>query len=372
MRPSSENRVSRSVRIRLIVFQSSPDQAGPRGLDPYQDILESQPEIESVDVQFGIVGEPTGRFHARDGADVYVMVIDLDRGYEPAAVVAILEPLLTGQAEVAVATGPGGPLWSPLTWLGLGIGWGCRRLLGTANLFSGLFVVHESSWREALGRSRGGGIDTLLAVILGRQAREVDVPVATHQRFRVGGLNLGDLRLLKQLLDGRHGNLSRLVQFCMVGASGMVVDLSTYALLQWLFSFTVLATRSSSFFGVSWYLVIASALSIATALVWNFSLNLRLTFSYARGGNIIRQFLTYALSNALAIALSFTLRLYLPSRVVFFARHRLAAAVVGIVAATGVSFSMSRWVVFSKGSEHSRSTPRPHETASVEPSSAVL
>ena len=40
------------------------------------------------------------------------------------------------------------------------------------------------------------------------------------------------------------------------------------------------------------------------------------------------------------------MRLYLPSRIDFFARHRLAAAVVGIVAATGISFTMARWLVF--------------------------
>jgi dolichol-phosphate mannosyltransferase len=107
-------------------------------------------------------------------------------------------------------------------------------------------------------------------------------------------------------------------------------------------------------FGFSWHLAIAAALSIAIALVWNFMLNRRLTFNDARGGSWIRQFLTYALSNAVAIALSFSVRLYLPARVAFFARHRLAAAVVGIVAATGISFTMSRWIVFTRRPELKR------------------
>ena len=53
----------------------------------------------------------------------------------------------------------------------------------------------------------------------------------------------------------------------------------------------------------------------------------------------------------MGIGLSFSLRLYLPARIDFFARHRLAAAVVGIVAATGISFSMARWVVFRQRGE---------------------
>ncbi len=95
-------------------------------------------------------------------------------------------------------------------------------------------------------------------------------------------------------------------------------------------------------------------MSIAMALLWNFTLNRRLTFNDARGGSWMKQFLAYALSNALAIALSLSVRVYLPTRVPFFARHRLAAAVVGIVGATGISFSMSRWIVFT------RKPPHPH------------
>ena len=37
-----------------------------------------------------------------------------------------------------------------------------------------------------------------------------------------------------------------------------------------------------------------------------------------------------------------------PCAAIFFNRHKLAAAVVGIVGATGISFSMSRWMVFSR------------------------
>ena len=160
-------------------------------------------------------------------------------------------------------------------------------------------------------------------------------------------MGLRDLRPLKHVLDGRFGNFSRLIQFCVVGASGMVVDLTFYALFQWLLSFTWLASLKSDL-GFSWQLAIAAAFSISIALLWNFTLNRRLTFNDAMKGSWLRQFLTYALSNALAIALNFSLRLYLPTQVAFFARHRLAAAVVGIVAATGISFSMSRWIVFSR------------------------
>jgi dolichol-phosphate mannosyltransferase len=143
----------------------------------------------------------------------------------------------------------------------------------------------------------------------------------------------------------------------------MVVDLSFYALFQWIFSFTRLSALNSGLFGVSWYLAVAGALSISIALVWNFALNRRLTFNDARRTGLFRQFLSYALSNALAILFSFSVRLYLPGHVGFFARHKLAAAVVGIVAATGISFSMSRWLVFSRRPEPAIGRVGPRESA---------
>jgi dolichol-phosphate mannosyltransferase len=182
----------------------------------------------------------------------------------------------------------------------------------------------------------------------------VDVHVPVGPRFRRQRFQLQDIRPLKHVLDGRYGSFSRLIQFCCVGASGMVVDLTLYALFQWLLALTPLAAARSDRFGFSWQLAIAAALSISIALLWNFSLNRRLTFNDARGGSWVRQFLTYVLSNALAVAFNFSVRLYLPTQVEFFARHRLAAAVVGIVAATGISFSMSRWIVFTRRPDPNR------------------
>jgi dolichol-phosphate mannosyltransferase len=180
------------------------------------------------------------------------------------------------------------------------------------------------------------------------------------------------VRHLKRLADHRFGNLSRLLQFCAVGGSGMVVDLTCYFLFQPLFAaIPALAHHVVPPTKVSFALATARALAIGVALVWNFSLNRRLTFSYARHGSPARQFVTYALGNALGIALSLALSLGLPRKVPFFNAHKLLAAVVGIVAATGVSFSMSRWVVFSQPTAPRDPCPRRHDRARAEPSTAA-
>ena len=178
-------------------------------------------------------------------------------------------------------------------------------MLGTSDVFSGLFALRRSSGMRTCKHGPAHGSSLVLDSLLRRPARCIDVPVAVDDRFRSGRIGFKDLRPLKHLLDGRFGNYSRLVQFCIVGASGMVVDLSFYALLQLLLSFTWLAARKSALFGCSWHLAIAAALSIAIALVWNFTLNRRLTFNDAHKGPLLRQFFTYALCNALAIALEF-------------------------------------------------------------------
>jgi dolichol-phosphate mannosyltransferase len=299
----------------------------------------------------------------------HLMVLDVDRHYSPQSLLGVVEPVLNGSSDLAVAVPPRGR-FQPISLQPLRSGFGAvsRMLLGSSDVFSGLFVVHRSLWERGGRALAASGPSLVLELLLRRPSRCVDVPVTVGPEFRTQRLGLRDVRSLKHVLDGRYGNLSRLIQFCVVGASGMVVDLSLYAFFQWLLSFTWLFSTKSKLFGVTQHLAIAAALSIGIALLWNFTLNRRLTFNDARGGSWLRQFFTYALSNALAIAFSFTVRLYLPAHVDFFGRHRLAAAVVGIVAATGISFSMSRWLVFSRRHEKKRATHVAGQTPVTQPS----
>ena len=278
----------------------------------------------------------------------HLVVLDVERQYPPESLHRVVSPVWEGACDLAVAVpigghGRAGRWWQPRAGLGLL----SRLLLGSSDVFSGLFAIRRSLWEQGGRTISASGSSLVLELLLRRPARAVDVPVPVDPRFRSPRLGLKDVRPLKHVLDGRYGNFSRLIQFCAVGALGMVVDLTFYALFQWLLSYTWLVSRKAGL-GFSWHLAIAAALSIGIALLWNFSLNRRLTFNDAMKGAWLPQFLTYALSNALAIALNFSLRLYLPTKIAFFGRHRLAAAVVGIVAATGISFSMSRWIVFSR------------------------
>lgn len=279
-----------------------------------------------------------------------LLVLDGAMGYSPRDLVRVLEPLLRGEADLAVATRLLATREGSLGAIKRGILARCvgacsRPSSGITDPLSGLVGLRRAEFRAIANEMRPVGSKFALELKARCQGRWLEVAVGAPWPARWGGLEFGDLRQLKRMADLRFGNASRLVQFCGVGASGMVVDLSFYAALQWVFARTSLAHQTAPLVG-RLDLAAAGALAIWVALTWNFLLNRRLTFSYARQGSLPRQYITYAWCNALSIALSFSLRLVLPRNFEFFDQHKLAAAVVGIVAATGLSFTMSRWVVF--------------------------
>ena len=303
----------------------------------------------------------------REATGEFLVILDLDKNYAPENLGRVLEPLIRGDAEVVVASNSREPRVNSrtktkeagsdgrwFTWISALT----RPLIGITDPSSGLVAVTRASYRERGEHPVPLGSRFVLELLVGAVGRRAEVSIRRRVKRGRVVLRTSDLRLMKRLVDDRFGNLSRLIQFCIVGASGMVIDLSCYALFQYILSRTDLSRIELPLLapGQSLDLAVSGALAIAVAVVWNFSLNRRLTFNDARQGSIWRQFFTYILGNALGIALSLSLRLILPSRIGFFDRHRLAAAVVGIVAATGISFSMSRWIVFtnrrSPRSEH--------------------
>ncbi len=269
-------------------------------------------------------------------ADLLVL-LDPSRGYAPEDVFAVVGKLAEGRADLVLAASPRPRMPSAV-----------RRLIGTSDPLSGLVGLTREAAIAADGKLAPVGsrfAAELLARVPGRRA---DVAVGKVAASLGTSSPLDDVRLAKRLADDRFGTASRLIQFCFVGASGMVVDLTCYALFQALLARTALASWTLPLIGGSSALAASAVLAIGLALTWNFSLNRRLTFNDARRGSIAAQYFRYVLSNLLGIGVSLTLRLALPATVGFFARHRLAAAVAGIVAATGISFTMARWFVFDR------------------------
>lgn len=278
-----------------------------------------------------------------------LLIVDTERQYQIQDLLRVIDRLETGAADVVVGSrrplpGDSGEVSVPRRSLvplrGFAV-W----LTGSSDPFSGLVGMSRAVYEEASGSLESAGSHFTLEVLAKASGKKLDVSAhpAHSSKWRLPAID--DLRHLKKLADHRYGNFSRLIQFCLVGASGMVVDLSCYALFQWLLRDSSLSRQTIPGIGPL-DLAVSAFLAVLIALTWNFSLNRRLTFSYARCGSFLRQYLTYGLSNALAISVNLLIRLRLPHHVEFFNDHKLVAAVVGIVLATGISFSMSRWVVF--------------------------
>lgn len=330
------------AHVSLIVLNAPDLPADDPRIDSWREALEAAGHAVEVIYPVGESGL-TARAIAglREACGEIRVVVDTLRHYVADDLPRVVEPLIEGRAEVAVADGQLAG-WRALAATVV------RPISGSADPFSGLVALTAEAFERVEGDFRPVGRRFAFEILARARRNRVDVLVESDRSVRFPSLGLDDLRHIKRIADDRLGTVSRLLQFCVVGASGMVVDLSFYALLQWLFGMTSLADRTTPL-GARLDLAVAGALSVAIALSWNFTLNRYLTFSYAKGGSLLRQFVTYLLSNAPGIALSYTLRLALPEHVEFFAKHKLAAAFVGIVMATGITFSMSRWLVFRPG-----------------------
>lgn len=162
-----------------------------------------------------------------------------------------------------------------------------------------------------------------------RDAREVPIHFADRQ-FGESKLSLKEqlryLRHIRRLYAYRFGIWSQLVQFLIVGASGLVVNLALLTL------FLELGLGAK----------LAVVLAIFLSMIWNFVLNRRSSFSYARGGSIVRQFLGFVSACSLGAVVNYFVTLACMKSL---AQPQLAAT-LGVVAATGFNFAASRLVVF--------------------------
>src|SRR5258708_3061219 len=127
------------------------------------------------------------------------------------------------------------------------------------------------------------GYKILLEIIVKCRCRYVfEVPIHFENRqLGQSKLSLREqlryFRHLRRLYTFRYGNWSHLAQFLVVGASGLVVNLMVLTLL------------------LHWGLFekAAVAAAILVSMIWNFALNRRFSFSYARDRSILRQFLGF-------------------------------------------------------------------------------
>ena len=143
--------------------------------------------------------------------------------------------------------------------------------------------------------------------------------------------------------------IPRPLRFVFVGASGMFVDLACY-------SFLLLLMPSP----------VARAVAIFVAMTWNFSLNRSLTFADRDNRRIFRQYASYFIACSLGATISWSISVGLSEGVSFFARAKLLAAGIGILAATGFNYALCCSLVFRRHRPAGSTLPETLQSGSPE------
>jgi len=138
---------------------------------------------------------------------------------------------------------------------------------------------------------------------------------------------------LYQRTRSNYSDLIRFLNFGLVGASGMAVDLSVLSFLLPLTSYSV-----------------ARAAAIGVAMTWNFGCNRAITFRDVADGSLLLQFWRFVVSCSVGAAINWSASLLLAAKVPFFREHVLLSAVVGVALGYLLNFQLCRRWVF--GSSH--------------------
>jgi dolichol-phosphate mannosyltransferase len=265
-----------------------------------------------------------------------VVVMDADLSHPPEVIPQLIEAL-DGGAEIAVGSryvdgGSTADDWGVLRWVNSRVAsLLARPLTRLRDPMAGFFALRRSTF-EAGTDWNPVGYKILLECVVKCDCRRVaEVPI--HFVDRAHGeskLTLREqllyIRHLRRLYTHRLGTWSHLVQFLAVGASGVLVNL---ALL-------------TAFLAVGLDRRAAVALAIALSMVWNFELNRRFSFSYARGGSIVRQFLGFVAACSVGAVVNYAVSLGVWELV----SAPQLAALTGVLAGTAFNFVFSRFLVF--------------------------
>ncbi len=166
----------------------------------------------------------------------------------------------------------------------------------------------------------------------------IEIPINFHPRLHgESKLTTKEQMLyllhIKRLLYYKYRSLHQLLFFALIGATGMVVDMTTVYI---------------TYGKLSLDFRIARAIGFVMALTWNFFLNRLLTFPESRIKNVFVQYRRFFLVSCLGGLFNWFIAVYLYSNYAFFHRNYLLSVFLGIVGGFLINFLGSRHFVFKK------------------------
>lgn len=273
-----------------------------------------------------------------------VVVMDADLSHPPEKIPDMILALEAGQQLVIGSRYvPGASTddkWGFFRWLNSQVATLLARPLTSCHdPMAGFFVLRKAELKHARGLNPIGYKIALELIVKCGLENVGEVPIHfADRRYGKSKLTFKEqlryLQHLRRLYIHRYFNISSAVQYLAVGASGVAVNL---AVLTGLVALSVPEPA-------------AIAGGILVSLVSNFALNRRFSFSYARDGSIVKQFLGFVTACSVGIVIN-----YAVSLAILRALPELpvqAAALGGVVAGLGFNYVASRYLVFRARLQH--------------------
>lgn len=278
-----------------------------------------------------------GMNHAEGEA---LVVMDADLSHPPDKVPELIDALQQPDTDFVIGSryiqgGSTDEAWGFLRWLNSRVATLLARPFTNArDPMAGFFALRRETFQEAEELNPiGYKIGLELIVKCGcRHVREIPIRFKDRQ-YGQSKLTIKEqlryLLHLARLLDFKFEHLTCPVKFCLVGASGMVVDLLLFSLL--------LTTTP---------LMAARALAIWVAMSWNFMLNRHFTFREDRRHHLLGQYALFCASCLVGAFVNWGTSVSLAYLTGFFHHYPVAAAAVGVIAGTGFNYFFSRHITF--------------------------
>ena len=212
-----------------------------------------------------------------------------------------------------------------------------RPLVKCSDPMSGFFLFKRDFLGDVAALRPMGYKIGLELMVRGKFSGVREVPISFKDR-EIGASKMDIsqqikyLRHLRRLYLHRFGNSAEFIHFGAVGASGFIVDVTFYYLLQ--------------LFGLDHYA--ARALSFWPAASWNWAMNRRGTFGERRRRPRARQWMEFLLTSAIGFVINYSVYYSLTAYVSVFGHFRLLALIAGVICGSMFNFAVSTLFVYSE------------------------
>ncbi|RPH48395.1 MAG: glycosyltransferase family 2 protein [Planctomycetota bacterium] len=272
-----------------------------------------------------------------------VVVMDADLSHPPEAIPALLDALAKGHEFVIGSRYvPGASTdesWGVFRWLNSKVATlMARPLTNAADPMSGFFAFRRTLLDRAKSLNPIGYKIGLELLVKCHVKRAEEIPIHFAQRAKGESKltfqqQLRYIQHLRRLFIYRYPNWSHFLQFLVVGACGVLVNIAALTI----------------FLKAGFLLNHSVALAIGVSMLSNFVLNRRFSFSYSRSGPLLKQLAGFVVACSLGALINYAVTM--GALRVFPHWIPQLGALLGIVAGTGINFILCRIVVFRSRAE---------------------